>query len=100
MRGYDASSTLIRLRHLLPRAGEGKIGSARKITYTYKDWIVFLSLSLPLLVFMFIMAAAIVWFAGIQLSKTMDVIDSRFAFGEALGAEKMVKGFQDKSKHN
>lgn len=45
----------------------------------------FLSFSLPLLVFIFIVAAGAVWFAGIQLSNTIDVIDSRFDLGQALG---------------
>ena len=43
------------------------------------------TLSLPLLVLVFIVAAAAVWFAGIQLSGTTDVIAARFKLGEALG---------------
>lgn len=45
----------------------------------------FVSLSLTLLIPIFIVAAAAVWVAGIQLSNTTDIIDSRFGFGEALG---------------
>lgn len=45
----------------------------------------FTMLSLPLLVLVFVVAAAAVWFAGIQLSGTTDVIAARFKLGEALG---------------
>ncbi|HZU03521.1 MAG TPA: sodium:calcium antiporter [Ktedonobacteraceae bacterium] len=45
----------------------------------------FASLSLPLLILLFVAGAAAVWFAGIQLSDTTDVIDSRFGLGQALG---------------
>jgi len=45
----------------------------------------FVSFSLSFLIFIFVIAAAVVWFAGIQLSNTTDIIDSRFGFGEALG---------------
>lgn len=45
----------------------------------------FTSLSLFFLIPIFVVASAAVWLAGIQLSKTTDVIDSRFGFGEALG---------------
>lgn len=45
----------------------------------------FVSLSLSFLIPIFIVAAAAVWFAGIQLSYTTDIIDSRFGFGQALG---------------
>ncbi|MEO6997989.1 MAG: sodium:calcium antiporter [Terracoccus sp.] len=43
--------------------------------------------SLPfwLLVVMFVGAAAVVWVAGIQLSKTTDVLDARLHLGSALG---------------
>jgi cation:H+ antiporter len=43
--------------------------------------------SLPLwaLTGLFVVAAVVVWFAGIQLSKTTDVLDSRFHLGSALG---------------
>lgn len=43
------------------------------------------SASLILLISVFILAATTVWFAGIQLSYTTDIIDSRFGLGEALG---------------
>jgi cation:H+ antiporter len=45
----------------------------------------FASLSLFLLFPIFILGAAAVWFAGIQLSNTTDIISSRFGLGEALG---------------
>lgn len=45
----------------------------------------FTSLSLTLLISIFMIGAAAVWFAGIQLSNTVDIIDSRFGLGEALG---------------
>jgi cation:H+ antiporter len=45
----------------------------------------FHSLSLPILVLIFIAGAVAVWFAGIQLSNTTDVIASRFGLGQALG---------------
>src|SRR5947209_9792226 len=45
----------------------------------------FHSLSLPLLLLIFVAASAAVWFAGIQLSNTTDVLSSRFGFGQALG---------------
>lgn len=45
----------------------------------------FESLSLPLLILIFIVGAAAVWLAGIQLSRTTDAIDTRFGFGQALG---------------
>ncbi len=43
------------------------------------------SLPLWLLVVIFVAAAAVVWVAGIQLSKTTDVLDDRFHLGSALG---------------
>lgn len=43
------------------------------------------SFSIFLLVPIFILAAGAIWFAGIQLSNTIDVIDSRFDLGQALG---------------
>ena len=43
------------------------------------------ALSLPLLVLVFTVAAAVVWIAGIQLSKTTDILDGRWHLGEALG---------------
>ncbi|QKZ13709.1 sodium:calcium antiporter [Spirosoma sp. KUDC1026] len=45
----------------------------------------FTSLSLPVLLLIFSIAAAIVWKAGIALSDTTDVLDKRFNLGEALG---------------
>jgi len=43
------------------------------------------SLSLPLLSLIFALAAAAIWFAGIKLSDTTDILSSKFGFGEALG---------------
>lgn len=43
------------------------------------------SLPLWLLVIIFAAAAAVIWFAGIQLSKTVDVLDARLHIGSALG---------------
>lgn len=45
----------------------------------------FHSLSLPILALIFVGGAIAVWFAGIQLSNTTDVIASRFGLGQALG---------------
>lgn len=45
----------------------------------------FSHLALPLLILFFAGAAAAVWVAGIQLSKTTDVLSSHFGLGEALG---------------
>lgn len=45
----------------------------------------FQSLSLPLLLLLFVVGAVAVWLAGIQLSDTTDVLSSRFGFGQALG---------------
>ena len=42
-------------------------------------------MSLPLLSVIFATAAAIVWVAGIYVSKTTDVLSRRFELGEALG---------------
>jgi len=47
--------------------------------------IVFASLSLPLLLLAFGGAAAVVWFAGVRLSDTTDVLAVRFGLGQALG---------------
>src|SRR5215831_2569976 len=41
--------------------------------------------SLLLLLPIFIVGAAAIWLAGIQLSRTTDIIDSRFGLGQALG---------------
>lgn len=43
------------------------------------------SLSLPILILIFVGAAAAVWIAGIRLSNTTDVLSSHFGLGEALG---------------
>jgi len=43
------------------------------------------SLPLWLLVVIFVAAGAVIWFAGVQLSKTTGVLDSRFHLGSALG---------------
>ena len=43
------------------------------------------SLSLPVLFCIFAVAAAVVWFAGIHLANTTDILSRRFKFGEALG---------------
>lgn len=43
------------------------------------------SLPLALLVVIFVIAAAVVWVAGIQLSKATDVLDARLHLGSALG---------------
>ncbi len=45
----------------------------------------FASFPLVLLIPLFVVGAAAVWLAGIQLSYTTDIIDSRFGLGEALG---------------
>ena len=45
----------------------------------------FSHLALPFLMFLFAGAAAAVWFAGIRLSKTTDILSSHFGLGEALG---------------
>src|SRR5881275_3041140 len=41
--------------------------------------------SLPLLILIFLAAAAGVWIAGIELSKTTDVLSERLHLGEAIG---------------
>ena len=45
----------------------------------------FASLSVPILLLIFIGAAAFVWLAGVRLSDTTDVLSFRFGLGEALG---------------
>ena len=45
----------------------------------------FAAFSLPVLLALFIAAAAVVWVAGTRLSGTTDVLSSRFGLGEALG---------------
>lgn len=42
-------------------------------------------LSMPLLILVFMGAAAIVWIAGIHLSKTTNILSSDWGLGEALG---------------
>ena len=42
-------------------------------------------LSLPVLGAIFVVGAAATWVAGVQLSKSVDVIDARLGLGEALG---------------
>jgi cation:H+ antiporter len=46
---------------------------------------VFSGLGLVPLVLIFLMAAVAVWFAGIRLSSSTDVLDTRLGLGEALG---------------
>src|ERR1035437_10146944 len=43
------------------------------------------SLSLPILLFIFGVSAVAIWFAGIKLSKTADILATHFGLGEALG---------------
>ena len=43
------------------------------------------SLSLPILVLIFVATAVVVWIAGIKLSDTTDVLSDRLGLGEALG---------------
>ena len=43
------------------------------------------ALATPLLVLIFLAAAAATWVAGVYLSKTTDALDTRFGLGEALG---------------
>src|SRR4051794_34085093 len=45
----------------------------------------FQSLSLPVLLLMFAVAAGVVWVAGIKLSDTTDILSSCLGLGEALG---------------
>jgi cation:H+ antiporter len=45
----------------------------------------FEQMSLPVLSLIFAAAGAVVWIAGIYVSKTTDVLSSRFGLGEALG---------------
>src|SRR5438067_1329064 len=42
-------------------------------------------LSLPILSLVFAVAGVVVWVAGVYISKTTDVLSSRFGLGEALG---------------
>jgi cation:H+ antiporter len=43
------------------------------------------SLSMPVLLTIFCMSAVAIWFAGIKLSKTADILTIHFGLGEALG---------------
>lgn len=43
------------------------------------------SLSLPILLTIFTIAVGSIWWAGIRLSKTIDILSKRFHLGEALG---------------
>ena len=43
------------------------------------------SLSLPVLLLIFGVCAVVIWFAGIKLSKTADILSTHFGLGEALG---------------
>src|SRR3989440_12985309 len=45
----------------------------------------FEQMSLPVLSLIFAVAAAVVWIAAIYVSKTTDLLSSRFGLGEALG---------------
>lgn len=45
----------------------------------------FEQMSLPILFLIFAAAGAVVWIAGVYVSKTTDVLSSRFGLGEALG---------------
>ena len=43
------------------------------------------SLSLPVLLLIFGVSAVVIWFAGIKLSVTADILATHFSLGEALG---------------
>jgi cation:H+ antiporter len=43
------------------------------------------SLSLPILLLIFGVSAVVIWFAGIKLSETADILTTHFSLGEALG---------------
>jgi cation:H+ antiporter len=43
------------------------------------------SLSLPVLLLIFIVSVILIWFAGIRLSETADILATHFGLGEALG---------------
>jgi cation:H+ antiporter len=43
------------------------------------------SLSLPILLLIFGVSAVVIWFAGIKLSETADILATHFGLGEALG---------------
>ena len=42
-------------------------------------------LSFPLVIIVFLISAAVTWYAGIKLAKTTDTLDTRFKIGDALG---------------
>lgn len=42
-------------------------------------------LSVPILLGIFLASAAVIWFAGIRLSDTTDILSARFGLGQALG---------------
>jgi len=43
------------------------------------------SFSMPVLLLIFGVSAVAIWFAGIKLSKTADILATHFGLGEALG---------------
>jgi cation:H+ antiporter len=43
------------------------------------------SLSFPVLLLIFVVSAVLIWFAGIKLSETADILATHFGLGEALG---------------
>src|ERR1035437_4015445 len=49
-------------------------------------------LSFPVLGVVFTASACAIWFAGLQLSRTTDEIDSRFGLWEALGGRILLAG--------
>jgi cation:H+ antiporter len=42
-------------------------------------------LAFPLVIIVFLISAAVTWYAGISLAKTTDTLDTRFKIGDALG---------------
>lgn len=44
-----------------------------------------MSLSLPLLIIIFLFSAVVIWLAGVSLAKAADTLDTRFGLGQALG---------------
>lgn len=53
--------------------------------FRHKNFMDISALSLPVLVVIFIVAAAAIWFAGIKVSNTTDALSKHFGLGEALG---------------
>ena len=43
------------------------------------------SLSLPILLLIFVVSGVVIWFAGIKLTDTADILSTHFGLGEALG---------------